>query len=466
MDKMKNDWGAHLQSWIVRFVAQIPHLQKDTRQKYRSILLTFVAYVEKISWKRKCLPIRLKRKILAGFLKEMRARYSLYTVLSRVGIINRFLSFLGKSEVLQENPLTCLQKQFPSKGLKGIILALTGPSPQKSLQALKVPPEFASPLGANMKQFIALHQSQGRIYQSEVHILHRFDRFLRSYSDPPRQLSDSVLKRWLGLFSRSHSAHRYKIFGVIRRFCLYLCRLDPEAYVPDSSFGPSPPPPFFPHIYSRSELVALLKAARQLKPSGYSPLRPQTFYLLILLLYTTGMRLGEALKLQLADIDWKNQALHLRKTKFFKSRLVPLSSGMMKELEVYLQLRQRSGVPTNSQSFLFQNPHQKGPYSSSAVGEPFRRMVKRLGLQPTQGRSGLRLHDLRHTFAVHRLEDWYRRGVDVQSKLGLLSTYLGHVGIASTQRYLTMTTELLQQASQRFNQYFTSLNKEEKRNEN
>ena len=465
-NKMKNEWGAHILSWIERFVAQIPHLQKVTRQKYRRILLTFVAYVERISGKKKCLPIRIERKIIAGFLKEMRAHYSLYTVLSRVGIIDNFLSFLRKSGGLQKNPLTCLQKQFPSKGLKGIILALTGPSPQKSLRALKVPPEFASPLGANMKQFIALHQTQGRIYQSEVHIFRRFDRFLRSYSDPPRQLSDSILQRWLGLFSRAHSGHRYKIFKVIRRFCLYLRRLDPEAYVPDSSLGPSPPPPFFPHIYSRSELVALLKAARQLKPSGYSPLRPQTLYLLILLLYTTGMRLGEALKLQLADIDWKNRALHLRETKFFKSRLVPLSPSMMKEVEVYLQLRQRSGAPTNPQSFLFQNPHHKGPYSNSAIGEPFRRMVKRLGLPPTQGHSGPRLHDLRHTFAVHRLEDWYRRGVDVQSKLGLLSTYLGHVGIASTQRYLTMTTELLQQASQRFNQYFTSLNKEEKRNEN
>lgn len=323
-NKMKNDLGTNLLPWIERFVAQIPHLQKGTSQRYRRILLTFVAYVEKISWKKKCLPLRIERKIITGFLKEMRARYSLYTVLHRVGIINSFLSFLEKSGMLVENLLARLHKQYPRKGLKGIILALTGPCPQKSLQALKVPPKFASPLGASMQQFIALHQSQGRIYQSEAHILRRFDSFLRSYSDPPRQLSDSILKQWLGLFTRSHSEHRYKTFKVIRRFCLYLRRLDPNAYVPDSSFSPSPPPPFFPHIYSRSELVALLKAARQLKPSGYSPLRPQIFYLLISLLYTTGMRLGEALKLQLGDIDWKNQTLRIRETKFFKSRLVPL----------------------------------------------------------------------------------------------------------------------------------------------
>ena len=228
--------------------------------------------------------------------------------------------------------------------------------------------------------------------------------------------------------------HRYKNFIVVRRFCLYFRRFDPKAYVPDSFLSPSPPSPSLPHIYSRSEIAALLKEVKRLKPSTYSPRRGEMFYLLIVLLYTTGMRVSEVLSLRSGDIDWKRKALSIRKTKFFKSRLVPLSSSTMRQLEEYLQLRQGSGLPTHSESLIFQNLHRKGPYSKPAIQGPFREMLRHLGLKPTRGYSGPRLHDLRHSFAVHSLDEWYRRGKDVQSKLGLLSTYLGHLNIASTQR--------------------------------
>ncbi len=398
----------------------------------------------------------IKEEAINRWLKGIHERYSLNTVLPRVGTVNRFLSFLEEKGSFEENPLARLRKHYPTKGLKGIILALVGSSPEDSLKKLKSPPRFVSPLGAYMERYLALYRSQGRTYRAEEAILCRFDRFLGSYSDPPpTALSDSVLTQWLGLFAEARPQHRYKTFTVIRQFCVYLRRFHPDAYLPDPSLTPPPPGPFFPHIYSRPEIDALLRAARQLEASASSPLRPHIFYLLIMLLYTTGMRLGEALRLRLGDIDWKNQSRFIRQTKFFKSRLVPLSSSVMKKLEDYLRLHQRSKASMSPDSFIFQNPHQKGPYSNSAIQEPFRRMLKRLGLKLTQGHRGPHIHDLRHTFAVHRLEEWYQRGCDVQSRIGLLSTYLGHVGIASTQRYLTMTTELLQQASQRFNQYFS-----------
>jgi integrase len=208
--------------------------------------------------------------------------------------------------------------------------------------------------------------------------------------------------------------------------------------------------------------VALLKTALELKPSPQSPLRPHILYILILLLYTTGMRLGEALKLQIRDIDWKDQTLYIRETKFFKSRIVPLSSSMVKELQSYLQLRRKIGIPANPESPLFQGPCPEKSYSISTIQRLFCHMLRDLGIKPIGNCRGPRPHDLRATFAVHRLEQWYRKSDDVQTKLGLLSTYLGHVGIASTQRYLPMTTELLQQASHRFNRYFTLIPKEAK----
>ena len=460
--KLRNDLSSLLLPWIEQFLDSIPHLAKETRSLYQYTIFQFVVYWEKISGKEKFWPVTVKQETIAQWLKGLRANHFSSTVVLWAGILTRFLSFLEKNGVLQENPIARLQKQYPGRGFKGIALALTSSCPQKSLKSLEIPPRFISPLGHNMQRLIALGRSQGKIYRAEEYILCRFDRFLMSYPSPPNGLSDSILSRWLGIFSKSRPEHRYKNFKVIRRFCLYLRRLNPEAYVPDSCLCSSPGPAFIPYIYSQTEVVALLKTARELKASPQSPLRPHIFYILILLLYTTGMRLGEALKLQIRDIDWKDQTLYIRETKFFKSRIVPLSSGMMRELENYLQLRSKTGIPANPESPLFQGPCPERPYSMSTIQRLFCHMLRDLGLKPIGSRSGPRPHDLRATFAVHRLEQWYRKGEDVQSKLGLLSTYLGHVGIASTQRYLPMTTELLQQASHRFNRYFTSIPKEEK----
>jgi site-specific recombinase XerD len=439
--------------WTEQFMASIPHLAQDTRQMYRTTLLSFVMYIEKISNKKKFSQAILKQQIIAGWLKQIRTRYSLSTVIHWAGIMSRFFSFLEKNGYLQNDPIGQLQKKYPKRGLKGIALALLGLSPQKSLQSLKASVQFASHLGQYMQKFIALGRSQGKGYQTEESVLRCFDRFLKSYSDPPNQLSDSILRQWLSFFSNWDLWYRYRNFRIIRNFCLYLRRFDSKAYVPASSLCESPGVQFHPYIYSHSEIVAILKAVRQLKSSSRSPLRPHRFYLLILFLYTTGMRISEALNLQLRDIDLENQTLCIRQTKFYKSRLVPLSSSMMRELENYLQLRRRVGVINTPESYLFQNPRRQKPYSRSGIEEPFRDILRNLGLKLARGP---RLHDLRATFAVHRLEEWYQQGVDVQSKLGLLSTYLGHVNIDSTQRYLPMTTELLKLACQRFEKYFKS----------
>ncbi len=453
-NEIKGKLISHLQPWIERFILSIPHLEARTCRTYRKTIGLFVACLDKSS-SSKDIPNSFKLETITEWIKEMLSRYAFLTVMDQVWLITRFLSFLGDKRVLGENLLSRLQKEYPRKGLKGIVMALASSSPQESLQALKSPDRFTSPLGRHMQQFIALAQAQGKKYRDEEEILVLFDRFLATYAQPPQQLSEPVIKQWLALFPVSSPRRRYMGFGAVRQFCLYLRRFDPQAYVPDSSLAPSVPPPPLPYIYSHAEIEALLRAARQLKPSAGSPYRPQTFYTLFLLLYTTGMRLGEALRLQFGDIDHENQVLHIRETKFFKSRLVPLSASMMKELEAYLQVRRQFGAPVTPQSPLFQNPHKKSHYSKLAAQMAFWEILKSIGLKPSRKHNGPCIHGLRHTMATHRLEEWYRKGECVQSKLEFLSTYLGHVKIASTQRYLTMTTELLQQASQRFNQYFT-----------
>ena len=465
MEHKKISPGNQLISWVEQFVVSISSLKRKTSWIYRHTMLEFILYVEKTSGKENFLPAAVKQKTISGWLKEVKADHSLDTLLKGARILTRFFSFLEKRGILKKNPLDRLRKEYPKEGLKGIVLALVGSSSQRSLQALKVSPRFASPLGHHMQKFIALGRAIGKIYREEEYVLWRFDRFLRSYSHPPGRLSDSILKRWVSLFSKYSPKYRYDNFQIVRRFCIYLRRFDPTAYVPTPSLSPHLSSQFLPYIYSRAEIVTLLKSTRELKPTTKSPLRPHMFYVVILLLYTTGMRIGEVLKLRFSDINRRDKTLYICKTKFFKTRAIPLSSSMMQELEDYLELHKRAGMSNSPDSYLFHNPFRERPYAITTIQQPFRDMLRRLELKPPRGRSGPRLHDLRATFAVHRLERWYQQVIDVQSGLGVLSTYLGHTNISGTQQYLPMTTELLQQASQRFKKYFKSKQKGEKKDE-
>ena len=438
--------------WIELFIGSIPHLEEKTGYGYRKSLLSFITYMDK-SPAKSSFPKAVKQETIAGWAKQLNARYSFDTVMTSMRIVARFLSFLESEGILEENQLGHLQGRYPGRGLTGIVLALLKPSPKRFLQALKMSAQFISPLGPQMKNFIELARAQGNKYKNEEEILRGFDHFLSSYTRPPRRLSDSIIRKWLNSFLDPVRANRYLSFGVVRRFCLYLRRFDPGAYLPALSLAPPCPPPSLPYIYSRQEILSLLRAAGQLSSSTISPILPDTAYMLILLLYTTGMRLSEALKLQLGDIDWKNQALIVRETKFFKSRIVPIAPSVTNELENYLQLRRQTGLSIKNEAALFQNPHRKGHYSKTGARATFNKLLLQTGIKNSRGSTRPCMHSLRHTMAVHRVEQWYRQGQDVQSKLGLLSTYLGHVNISSTQRYLTMTTELLQQVSDRFRIY-------------
>ena len=455
---MRRDLISSLLLWVEEFIVKKPHLKKGTVKNYRGILRRWTSYLEKSFGPKKTIPLTMKQKILTNWIGERSTNHSVATMLNEILIIADFLNFLENKGILGENPLRQLQKQYPKRGITGIALAFMKPTPQTELQNLKVPPQFGSPLGTMMKNFITFNQAQGKVYQKEKLILQQFDRFLTSYSEPPpEQLSDAIIRAWLARLSHCDS-YRQKTFEVIRLFCLYFRRSDSKAYVPDLYFAPSSScsSTFLPYIFSKSEIDTILKEAYRLKPVPGLPHRPQLFYVFLLLLYTTGMRRSEAQQLQLKDIDWKNQSLFIRRTKFFKSRIIPLSPSMMKELTDFAYLLQKICPSLSGQSFLFANLHTNRPYSKGRFSHLFCEILRKTGIKPPGGRIGPRLHDMRHTMAVHRLEEWYRQGDDVQSKLPLLSTYLGHLNIGSTQRYLTMTTELLSQASQRFNQYFIS----------
>jgi integrase len=214
---------------------------------------------------------------------------------------------------------------------------------------------------------------------------------------------------------------------------------------------PASDPAFVPYIYSDAELIRLL-ANVPAACAGRVPIDGYVFRAVLLVLYGAGLRIGEALSLAMADVDLEEATLRIRDTKFFKTRIVPLGRDLTGILVEYVVLRNRQhAAAPDAPFFCFRSGL---PLSKSATEGAFRRLRVCAGIQRDGGpRHQPRLHDLRHSAAVHRLVAWYRTGVDLQDLLPKLATYLGHVDLSSTQRYLTMTPELLREASLRFERY-------------
>jgi site-specific recombinase XerD len=215
---------------------------------------------------------------------------------------------------------------------------------------------------------------------------------------------------------------------------------------------PKPAEVFTPYIYSPGELRRLLSATEQCV-SARTKLEARTLHMLLLLLYGAGLRISEALLLRPQDVDLKACLLTIRESKFYKTRLVPVGEQLADALQDYVKERGCIGYPVDRCNTFFVT--RSGEAVTRSMAErAFCRIRKAASVHRDDGaRYQPRLHDLRHSFAVHRLIAWYREGADVQRLLPQLSTYLGHVHIAATQKYLTMTPELLNEASQRFERY-------------
>ena len=175
--------------------------------------------------------------------------------------------------------------------------------------------------------------------------------------------------------------------------------------------------------------------------------------MMLVLGYCAGLRIGEIVRLNVGDVDLTDRAIEIIGTKFFKSRRLPLSDSVSRALQSYLDARQQAGAPTDSSAALFWHRKGEGRYSHGVARQLLMRVFRISGIKTSTGRTGPRVHDLRHGFVFNRMMEWYREGVNPQARLPYLATYLGHKNINSTLVYLTITQELLQYASERFRQF-------------
>lgn len=311
-------------------------------------------------------------------------------------------------------------------------------------------PVFASLLADRFMDFVSFRRSGGADYCGRAKVLSYFDRFLCQQGFDAPYPTREILDRYWTSLNRLHPNTRANRLSVVRQFCLFLRQFEPRCSVPEPGSRAGRKPSRTPHIFTYDEIKALLVAAHHLSPPR--SLRPTTFSTLFGLLYTTGLRVGEAIALNLADADLGQQRLYVQQSKFRKSRWVPISLSTSSVLERYIQERTRI-FPAAPQDPLFVNL-QGRRFFRQIVYTAFRQALSRCGLRGGKGDRGPCIHDLRHSYACNRLVAWYRQGKNVNALLPALATYLGHVSITYTQVYLRATAELLEMANQRFHNNF------------
>jgi integrase/recombinase XerD len=291
-----------------------------------------------------------------------------------------------------------------------------------------------SSLRARAEDYLRMRRTLG--YKLEIagrHLL-GFVSHLEEIGAPTVTIENAVAWATSAGTDPSYWAHR---LSVVRQFARHLQTIDPACEVPPTQLMPYRAPRAIPFLYEPDEIVALMRAAGTLEP----PLLTANYQTLIGLLAVTGLRLGEAIRLDRDDVDHRHRLLRIIDSKFGKSREVVLHDSTMRALSEYERLRDQRFPQPRCDAFLVSLRGTR--LRKTCIHHMFARLLQVASLAPRSPRCRPRPHDFRHAFAVRTLLEWYRDGVDVQARLPLLSTYMGHVNPASTFWYLTASPELL-----------------------
>jgi integrase/recombinase XerD len=307
--------------------------------------------------------------------------------------------------------------------------------------------QFQSLLAPDFRRYIAMKQVLGRSFETSAQIFFELDHFLTGLGKPPADLTPETFRKWCKTLERVSPNTKLARMRAVRHFCLYRRRAVSDCFVPDPTQFPRACPVVRPYIFSKDDVARLLGYCDDL--SG-SPLRRATTRLTLVLFYTTGLRRGELLRLTLQDYDQRAQTLLIQASKFHKSRLLPLPRDVVKEVERFIRVRRTVRPALSATAHLFWSPCGNGvAYSAQQVAGNLHTLFDLAGIKKPDGRRP-RVHDFRHSLAVNALIRWYQAGIDVQAKLPLLATWLGHVSILSTYYYLHFVEGLRSMANRRF----------------
>lgn len=310
--------------------------------------------------------------------------------------------------------------------------------------------QFQSILADELSSFLEYKHAMGFKYVRPEGTLLSFDRFMnQNQKNSLKKINwKKAIENWIARPYPRKTISVANDLQVIRQFCLYRRRSDPAVFVPEVDWNAvGRKSHFLPYIYSVSDIKNMAKAARNLTVSkSYN----QCLHLLVYVLYCTGLRFGEAARLEILDLDLKRRILHIRQSKG-RSRLVPFRGDLSKLFKCYLKIRTVTKMSPDSPLFL---NYRGDAFTTKTISYGIGRLLREIGLKKQADQNGPRPYDLRHTFAVHRLSRWYRRGVDPVQRLPWLSVYMGHGDILGTETYLTTTPELQKLIAKRFEALF------------
>ena len=307
---------------------------------------------------------------------------------------------------------------------------------------------FQSPLAESITRFLAHKRALGRRYDVEEKQLRLVDRFLVEHRlTQLGELTPELLDLFLAGRPRQRPRSYNQLLGVLRRLFDWLVSQEMLLRSPLPAPPRRAPSQQIPYLFDASQARRLLELAGSLPDRPKAPLRGPTYRTMFALLYGLGLRVGEVSRLQRGDVDLERNVLVIRNTKFGKSRLVPFGPRMGALVRQYLELRGRAISAPETPLFSFT---RRGAVHPGTISQTFHKLVPALGLVVPAGVAPPRAHGLRHAFAVGTLLRWYRADVDPARRLFHLATFLGHVNPSSTAVYLTITPELLQEASRRF----------------
>jgi site-specific recombinase XerD len=355
-----------------------------------------------------------------------------------IPLLERFCTFLMSKGLSPTNPVTVWRKM--QQGTRDALVRI-----RKGRPAHLRPPRFQSCISSFITAFIDYKKGLGHKYNA-VSVLSRFDKYLKEHAvETLTAIDGKCLLDFWGTLSPCKASTRKTARGMLREFFHFLERqgnID-SSYNPAHALSRVVQFPHIPHIFTLKEIAAILEDLR-LAPEHRHHMDNIALFTIVHLLYSCGLRISEALKLRVQDVNLDERTLFIHRTKFGKNRLIPCGRRAAEYLENYQRVRhERLGVP-----------EKHAPFFVRAIGISFLRRYVESKFREACLRTGVKMasgqtptpHHLRHSFAVHRLYKWYQDGADPRGKLVFLSLYMGHVEPEYTQHYLHLSSDLLRLA--------------------
>jgi site-specific recombinase XerD len=310
---------------------------------------------------------------------------------------------------------------------------------------------YRSVLAHHIEHYLAAKRALGCKFASEDRTLRLLDQWLvEQQLESLDAITGTHLDAFLASRHRTNARSYNNLLSVVRRLFEWLVDQQVIATSPLQADPRRETARSQPFLFDPPAIRRLLEEAGRLPDNPRSRLRGPSYEMIFALIATLGLRISEAARLQCGDVDLDRDVLQVRDTKFGKSRLVPFGVRLAGRLRTYLALREHHGYPVAASAPLF-SWNGKSAISTNSIRNTFRdHLVPRLALDVPAGSTGPRVHGLRHSFAVRTLLRWYREGQNPTTRLHHLSTFMGHVNPNATAVYLTITSDLLQEANQRF----------------